>query len=243
MKHTTRYICTFIFLTAILGFASCSSKISLTAKADGGTDVEFSASFGKALSDTIKSISATMGSPKQKSSGFFSADVIKEAMKDSDFSNVKASNPTENSLETSGTLPAASKQTHATGTLRATDFVSCGSNIMALKLSPKNLKTFAGGLPQSTKNYLDLFMAPVFTGETMSKEDYRMLIASIYGEEIAKELSQATIDISMAPPKGKSIKNAAVPKSGKASASKATFSIPLLDFLTMTADQTYSIQW
>ncbi|MBQ4235594.1 MAG: hypothetical protein II716_02000, partial [Treponema sp.] len=64
MKHTTRYICTFIFLTAILGFASCSSKISLTAKADGGTDVEFSASFGKALSDTIKSISATMGSPK-----------------------------------------------------------------------------------------------------------------------------------------------------------------------------------
>jgi hypothetical protein len=241
MKHTGKYIYALVYLLVLLGLASCSSKVSIPAKTDGGADVEFSTSFGKVLSDTIKSVSSSMG--KSKSTNFFSADVMRESMKDSDFSNVKVSTPNENSLDMSGTLPAANKQTHATGTLRAADFVSCGSNVLALKISPKNLKTFAGGLPQSTKNYLDLFMAPVFTGETMSKDDYKMLIASIYGENIAKELDQSAINVTLAPPKGKSIKNAAVPKNGSADSNKATFSIPLLEFLTLTTEKTYSIQW
>ena len=236
-----KYFYALAYLTVLLGLVSCSSKVNVTAKTDGGADIEFSTSFGKVLSDTIKSISSTMGN--SKSANFFSADVMKASLKDSDFSNVKVSVPNENAMTLSGTLPPADRQTHATGTLRAADFVSCSSNVLALKISPENLKIFAGGLPQSTKNYLDLFMAPVFTGESMSKDDYRMLIASIYGENIAKELDKSTIDVTLAPPKGKSIKNAAVPKSGSATSAKAAFSIPLLEFLTLSSAQTYSIQW
>ncbi len=241
MKHNGKYIYALIYLVALLGLASCSSKVNLTARTDGGTDVEFNTSFGKVLADTIKSISSTMGN--SKSAEFFSAPAMQKALKDSDFTNVKVSTPNETSMNMSGSLPTADKQTHATGTLRAADFVSCTSNSMVLKLSPKNLKAFAGGLPQSTKNYLDLFMAPVFTGESMSREDYKMLIASIYGENIANELDKSSISINMAPPKGKTIKTASIPKNGSKSADKATFSIPLLDFLTLNSEQNYNIKW
>lgn len=242
MKHTVKYFLTAIAVAATLGLTGCSSKLNLTAKSDNGIDVEFSTSLGKVLSSTIKSVTSNLGDGA-KPVPLFSADAIKLSMKDSDFQNIKVSTPDENSLNLAGSLPTADKQTHASGNIRAVDFVSCNSNLLILKLSPKNLKTFADNLPQETKNYLDLFMAPVFTGEFMSIEDYKMLIASIYGENIAKELEQSSITVTLAPPKGKNIKNAGIPKKGSATATKATFSIPLLDFLTLSTEQVYSIQW
>lgn len=242
MKHTAKYIYATIYLVVLLALTGCSSKLNISAKSDNGVDIEFSTGLGTALVDTIKTVTSSMGG-NSKSSGFFSADIIKAALADSDFSNYKVLTPDENSFTVNGSLPSADKQTHATGTLRAADLVICNSNILALKLSPKDLKTFADGLPQDTKNYLDLFMAPVFTGEAMSKNDYKMLIASIYGEKIAAELEQSSITVTLTPPKGKAIKNAALPKNGTSTQTKATFSIPLLEFLTTDKELVYSIKW
>ena len=247
MKHTGKYFYSVIYLIALLGFVGCSSKLSVTAKSDKGTDVSFQTAMGPVLSSTIRSITSGMGSNyvnAKNGQGLFSSAAIQEAFNDSDFTNVKVATPTQNSLSIAASLPHADKQTHATGTLRAADFITCSDTVMVLSISPENLKTMAGGLPQTTKGYLDLFMAPVFTGEKMSKSEYRALIATVYGENIAKELESSNIDVELMPPKGKSIKKAAVPKSGsKVTAAKASFSIPLLDFLTLTGTESYSIEW
>ena len=246
MKHTGKYLYSVIYLIALLGFVGCSSKLSVTAKADKSTDVSFQTAMGPVLSSTIRSITTGMGSNyvnSKNGQGLFSAETIQEAFRDSDFTNVKVATPTQNSLSIAASLPHADKQTHATGTLRAADFITCSENVMVLTISPANLKTMTEGLPQSTKGYLDLFMAPVFNGEKMTKSEYRALIATVYGENIAKELESSNIDVELLPPKGKSIKKALVPKSGsKATAAKATFSIPLLDFLTLSSTETYSIE-
>ncbi len=247
MKHTGKYFYAVIYLIALLGFAGCSSKLSVTAKADRSTDVSFQTAMGPVLSTTIRSIASGMGSNyvnSKNGQGLFDTETIQEAFNDSDFTGVKVATPTQNSLSISASLPHADHQTHATGTLRAADFITCSDKVLVLTISPENLRTMAEGLPVSTKGYLDLFMAPVFTGEKMKRSEYRSLIATVYGENIAKELESSNIDVDLLPPKGKSIKKAAVPKSGsKVTGAKATFSIPLLDFLTMSTTETYSIEW
>lgn len=235
-----KIICASALVMAFGFLTSCSSKLNLTAGSDNGVNVDFNMIMGSALTNTIKQLTSNMGGGEQ---GIFSAQVMKDAFVDSDFTNVKVSNPTKNSMSFNGNLPPDNKQTHASGNLRAVDFVVCRDNGMYLRLSPSSLKGFADGLPDDTHNYLDLFMAPVFTGEEMSKADYKMLIASIYGNQIAAELDNSIITINLMPPKGKNISKASVPKDGTADASKASFSIPLMDFLCLTDDAVYSIVW
>ncbi|MBO5606416.1 MAG: hypothetical protein J5930_00820 [Treponema sp.] len=240
MKNRGKYLYSTVFLIALLGFSGCTSTLKVAAGTDGSADMEFTSSMGTALSDTIKAITGKMEG--NSSRGIFSEDSIRRTLADSDFSAVKVSTGKDSSLSAGGKLPPAEKQTHATGTLRAADFIYTSSSKMTLTVTPENLFTMAQGLPEDTKSYLELFMAPVFSGEKMTKDEYRMLIASIYGENIAKELESSAIDVTLIPPKGKSIKKSS-PANAESSASKAVFSIPLLDFLTLGTQKSYSIEW
>jgi hypothetical protein len=130
--------------------------------------MEFTSSMGTALSDTIKAITGKMEG--NSSRGIFSEDSIRSTLADSDFSAVKVSTGKDSSLSAGGTLPPAEKQTHATGSLRAADFIYTSSSKMTLTVTPENLFIMAQGLPEDTKSYLELFMAPVFSGEKMTKE-------------------------------------------------------------------------
>ena len=245
MRNKGKYLYSVFYLVVLFAVSGCSGKLSVQAKSDMGADIQFSASVGQVISSTLSSLSSSIAGGKYSggSQNLFSATEIKKAFNGSDFTDVTVTTPSSDSLNMSASIPSASKQTHATGGIRASDIVNCTSNKMVLQFSPTSLQKLSADLPKDTKTYLDLFMAPVFTGEKMDKNEYKMLIASIYGDQIASELDKAQITVSLSCPKGKKISSTSLPSGAKVTSSTATFDLPLMDLLTLSGSRSYSISW
>ena len=245
MRNKGKYLYSVFYLVVLFAVSGCSGKLSVQAKSDMGADIQFSASVGQVISSTLSSLSSSIAGGKYSggSQNLFSATEIKKAFNGSDFTDVTVTTPSSDSLNMSASIPSASKQTHATGGIRASDIVNCTSNKMVLQFSPTSLQKLSADLPKDTKTYLDLFMAPVFTGEKMDKNEYKMLIASIYGDQIASELDKAQITVSLSCPKGKKISSTSLPSGAKVTSSSATFDLPLMDLLTLSGSRSYSISW
>jgi hypothetical protein len=87
--------------------------------------------------------------------------------------------------------------------------------------------------------YLSALMAPIATGEEeVSKAEYLVLVASVYGKGVAGEISRADIRASVEFP------GALVSvKGGAFSGKKAEFTIPLLDLLVLEQPLNYEAVW
>jgi hypothetical protein len=87
-------------------------------------------------------------------------------------------------------------------------------------------------------DYLSALMAPVATGEALSKKEYLELVSSVYGEDIAAEIAAAGIGARISVPGAISSV-----KGGTFSGREARFDIPLLDILVLEAPLDYEIAW
>lgn len=72
-----------------------------------------------------------------------------------------------------------------------------GKNEAKFIYSAKKLRHFYELLPFELQSYIDLIVAPAFTGEKMSSDEYLDLISSIYGNETADELKNGDVIIKM----------------------------------------------
>ena len=100
---------------------------------------------------------------------------------------------------------------------------------MKITLSPEILQNLITNQNNVIQKYADLLMAPCFTGELMSKEEYIELVASLYGNEIAEEITSGSIKIFLKNSRAKKIPEA--------------FSIPLIDILTLTEEKTFTVNY
>jgi hypothetical protein len=100
-------------------------------------------------------------------------------------------------------------------------------------------------MPADTAEYLELLMAPVFTGETMSSAEYIELLSSIYGKNIGTEMKNANLFLSLTAPS--KITSAQVSDKTAADVSfsqnTARFVIPMQNLLTLSKDTVFSISW
>lgn len=68
-----------------------------------------------------------------------------------------------------------------------------------LRISPENISAFLEAVPQESRDFIDLFMAPLFTGDKMPLAEYEELIGAAYGKRVAAELRKAefvlTVDV------------------------------------------------
>ena len=60
-----------------------------------------------------------------------------------------------------------------------------------LRISPENIASFLEILPQESRDFIDMLMAPLFTGDTIPPAEYEELIGAAYGKKIATELRSA----------------------------------------------------
>jgi hypothetical protein len=87
-------------------------------------------------------------------------------------------------------------------------------------------------------DYLSALMAPIATGEALSKAEYLELVASVYGKPIADEIAGASIRASVDfPGRLRSVQG------GRASGRRAEFNIPLLDVLVLESPLVYEVAW
>ena len=70
---------------------------------------------------------------------------------------------------------------------------------VTVSLSPKSIASFLEMLPQESRDFIDMLMAPLFTGDIIPAAEYEELIGAAYGKKIAAELRTSefvlTIDV------------------------------------------------
>ena len=184
----------------------------------GGYKVSYSAVLGAGLLDTVGALSDD-GS-NDGSEVIFSPEEIQNVFKDSGLANVKAESVKAESL-------AIEAETAA----NAADFISKSGIIKADKKSfslvftKKNLLALYNGMPGMMKSYIDMFMAPAFSDEEMSDDEYIDLVGSVYGEVVAEEIKNSKINLTLTKLDGK----------------KQKYSVRLLDLINIKKDLVYKI--
>lgn len=220
MKRLFRAV--FSLFTLSVLFAGCGSHITVQAAPSGENHIEVSVDLGDALYDAIRDAYAGArafadsgaGSAAQVAGDFkvFDTAGIRQSLEDRGFTNVSAASDEPTALAVS-----------ADGA--AEDFITVASSSVDVRLSPGNIRRLVSTLPEETRYFLDLLMAPVLTGEGLGETDYREVLAAVYGEDLAREAENAVVNLTLEAPNG---------------AEKA-FEIPLLSLLTLKDEAVYSL--
>jgi hypothetical protein len=93
-------------------------------------------------------------------------------------------------------------------------------------------------LSEDIVDYLNALMAPITTGENLSKSEYLYLVASVYNMAISDEISSSRIRASIEFP---GIITSV--RGGTFSGRRADFDIPLLDLLVLETPLSYEVNW
>jgi len=200
----------------IFGLASCSPNVSIKVKSDNSIDISFKTGFSDEISKTLKSMS---GVPENEP--ILSTNDMITFLTEAGASNIKANIPNQNEVQSSGTINSIKNSAlYSTGCLKQE------KNELILTIGPTVIKTLYTLLDENTKSYLDIMMIPVLIDETMSVEEYKLLLASVYGPSFAKEMVEGDVTITLENSKGK----------------KTTINENLGTILTMTKDKTWSFE-
>lgn len=257
--HKGKFIYATIYLTVLFALTGCGGRLGITARSDGKADLSVVMDTGKAASAMISSIMASLypsGSTSvgpsgptaaaSGSAGVFTperAQALEKSLAGGDAETLSAKALSSSVLSLDATVRDAASQTSASRTgVRFASVVSVEKHSLTLNLSPATMRALYASMDLQTRSYVDLFMAPVFTGEPMSGGEYTALIASVYGKDLAQEIADARMEITLSAPRGEkaaSCSNADAKLSGRS----ARFSIPLLDLLVLEEPQAYRITW
>ncbi len=74
--------------------------------------------------------------------------------------------------------------------------ISITENDFTITIQPANIIEILCTIPEIT-DYLDLLMAPIYTGEELSETEYLELFASVYGESFAQDFEKTNLCITV----------------------------------------------
>jgi hypothetical protein len=93
-------------------------------------------------------------------------------------------------------------------------------------------------LSRDISDYLSAIMAPIATGEPLSKAEYLRLVTSVYGDAIAREIENAEVTATINFPG-----NITLVQGGTYSGSTARFRAKLADLLVLEQPLRYEVRW
>ena len=185
MKNIYKNLLVALFCSVILFLTSCKSQIKITFSKNACT-VKYSTKLGKALFDTFYAFAG-----ETESERIFDTEQFKQIFSEGGLKNVSAESKGIDEISIQGDIDGNNG-----------DFISGSSIIKSsnngknveIEFSRNNLLKMYDNMPSIMRSYIDLFMAPVFTEEEMSNEEYLELISSVYGQILADEIKTSTVD-------------------------------------------------
>lgn len=185
MKNIYKNLLVALFSSVILFLTSCKSQIKITFSKNACT-VKYSTKLGKALFDTFYAFAG-----ETESERIFDTEQFKQIFSEGGLKNVSAESKVIDEISIQGDIDGNNG-----------DFISGSSIIKSsnngknveIEFSRNNLLKMYDNMPSIMRSYIDLFMAPVFTEEEMSNEEYLELISSVYGQILADEIKTSTVD-------------------------------------------------
>ncbi|MDR0301821.1 MAG: hypothetical protein LBI04_05855 [Treponema sp.] len=223
---------------AILPLFSCSARINGSLAADGSAAVSVSMALEPRMTSLIRTLSAAGG---QDGGQILDGNAIAQSMSVSSAGNVLASfkNTSPSAIEGSVRISDISLFLTAPNAGEFIEFEQRKNGgeckfYIDINNGPVILKL----LSVEIAAYLEALMAPLATGEEMTKTEYLELVSSIYSKAISDEIASSQLRASINFP-GQITSATGGTFSGK----KAEFDIPLLELLVLETPLVYEVNW
>ena len=226
--------------------ASCVAQINGSLKGDGQADLQIRAALEPRMTALIGGLAAASGTA-QPGAAILDGPAIAASM---------SSAPGVASVSFKNTAPAAIEgpvkiaklgDFLALGGSKKASFIDFEQNARGgaasggrctINLSLATGPEILALISPEISDYLSALMAPLVTGEALTKAEYLTLVGSVYGRGIADEISKAAIRASIDFPGP--VQSA---QGGTFSGRRAEFAIPLLDILVLETPLSYEVVW
>lgn len=196
----------FLCLLSFVLFASCTTQIELELKKDGSVTASFSGTTGQGFEKLIRS---TQGI--KEGQVLFDTKEIKQELTASGLSGVQVESKTGKDLSIKMTDAKRNSNFFTSG------LVTLKNNRLVINLNKNSMKKFYNLSDPQIVLYLDMLLSPVFNDEEMSVVEYEEIISSFYGKDVAKEISETKVLLTIKNPDG----------------TKARHSVSLVELLTL----------
>jgi hypothetical protein len=227
-------------IALLLVFLSCASRINGSLMGDGQADLEIQAELKPRMSALIRNFAALSGRP-QGGPVLDGSSIAKSMSAAPGIASVSFANESPSAIK--GPVKI-SRISDFLSSGKAGDFISfeqknsSGEGYCTVNISLESGPQILNLISPEFGMYLNALMAPLANGEKMTKNEYLGLVASIYGKDIADEISSSTILASVNFPGA--IQRI---KGGTFAGRRADFQIPLLDILVLETPLSYEVIW
>jgi len=236
-----KFFHTVLPIALLLVFSSCASRINGSLMTDGQADLEINAELKPGMSALIRNLTAVSGTARPGAPLLDGPSIARSMEQAPGIASVSFANKTPASIE--GPVKIS----------RINDFLSSGSAGGFISFEQRNSAgeghciinfNLASGpqilnlISPEFSMYLSALMAPIATGEVLTRTEYLALVGTVYGKGIADEISLSSIRAAVNFPGA--IQRV---KGGTFSGTKAEFEIPLLDILVLETPLNYEVVW
>ena len=113
-------------------------------------------------------------------------------------------------------------------TLAKTGILSRTKKSLTLTLGSIQFQALYAMLDEESQAYFDLMMIPALSDEKMTPAEYNELLASVYGQTFADEITGGSFSMTLISPDGKK---------------RTTAKVTLGEILSLTAEKSWTVNW
>jgi hypothetical protein len=220
-------------------FLSCAARIDGSLSADGSAALSVVVSLEPRMTNLIRSLAAA-GGQAQAGQPVLDGPAIAQSMSNAPgVAHVSLTNTGPSALE--GTVQISDiNRFLAVGDVGGFVSFEQGRNggSCEISINRDNGPVILGILSPEIADYLSALMAPLATGEELTKFEYLELVTSVYNRAVSDEIAGSRIRASIGfPGQVTSVMG------GTFSGRRANFDIPLLDLLVLETPLSYDVRW
>jgi len=226
----------FIFLSSFF-FFSCNAKIAGPLDAKGQAAFTISMSLLPRMTDLIRKLNDAGGSERSE---ILSAAEIANSLKNAPgVESITLKNTAAQSVEGQIKVSKVGDFLSGSAGVRFIEFnQSSGGGSCAININRQTAPEILSHFSREIRDYLEVLMAPIATGDEMSKAEYLRLVNSFFNKSISDEIASSKINAAVdLPGQVTSVKG------GTFSGRRAVFDIPLIDILVLETPLQYEVKW
>jgi hypothetical protein len=225
-----------ILAIAIIPLFSCAARIEGSVYQDGSGVFSVEMNIGPRMTSMIRSFNSAAG---QNDGLILNGPAIAKSMSMEGITSVTLKNTSPSAVEGEFRIRDINQFLAAGDKGSFISFIqgSNGGNCK-IDININNGPAILENLSPEIADYLNALMAPVATGEVMSKSEYLDLVSSFYNRAISDEIASSMISASIYFPG-----NITRVTGGTSTGRRADFNIPLLDFLVLEKPLTGEVIW
>ena len=233
----------FTLIPALLVLVSCSVRINGSLQANGQAQLQISAALEPRMTGLLGRLSEASGAPGNNASFLNGQEISMSLANAPGIDSAELKNISDNAIEgpvkISRINDLLAYGMEETGTKAFIDFAqNAGTGRFNINLNMNTGPYLLALISPDVKDYLAALMAPLATGEKMTRTEYLDLVRSVYGRGISDEIAASRIRVSIDFPG-----QITGVTGGTFSGRKADFDIPLTDVLVLEKPLSYEVEW